>query len=72
MDEIVRQSGLTFVLARAARLVDGQEAGDLKALSDDGKGCGWNPTTNRGALGRWMVEAAETDTWNGKSPVLID
>lgn len=72
VDEIVRQSRLTFVLARPARLVEGDGATKLKVLSDNGKGSGWNPTTNRAALARWMVESAETDAWDGTSPVLID
>lgn len=72
MDEVVRQSGLTFVLARPARLVEGESKGGLKALGDDGKGCGWNPTANRASLAKWMVEAAETETWDGRAPVLVD
>lgn len=76
MDALVRQSGLPFVLGRPARLVDGPSATvegrqQVKALADDGAGCGWNPTISRASLGRWLVQAAETDEWDGKAPVLM-
>ncbi|KAK2598136.1 hypothetical protein QQS21_005768 [Conoideocrella luteorostrata] len=69
LDTVVRESGLPFVLARPARLVEG-EAGELRVLSDDGKGSGWNPTVKRASLARWMVGAAEVKTWDGRAPVL--
>ncbi|EGR45834.1 uncharacterized protein TRIREDRAFT_110615 [Trichoderma reesei QM6a] len=71
MDRLIRESGLAFVCARPARLIDGP-AGEVKVWSDEGKGCGWNAVISRESLGAWMVSAAETDEWDGRSPVLTN
>ncbi|KAM4059236.1 NAD(P)H-binding domain-containing protein [Hirsutella rhossiliensis] len=71
MDLLVRRSGRPFVLARPARLVDGV-ARHVKALPDDGSGCGWNPTITRSSVAGWLVTAAESSQWDGKSPVLVN
>ncbi|CAG7558724.1 unnamed protein product [Fusarium equiseti] len=71
VDRIVRQSGLTFVLARPVMLAEG-EARPVKVWPDDGKGCAWMPKITRESLGKWLVDAAETDEFDGKAPVLTN
>ncbi|KAL7813798.1 NAD(P)-binding protein [Trichoderma gracile] len=73
MDRLIRESGFAFVLARPARLIEGPAAAaGVKVWSDDGKGCGWNAVMSRESLGAWMVSAAETEEWDGRSPVLTN
>ncbi|KAL7944634.1 hypothetical protein V8C42DRAFT_358341 [Trichoderma barbatum] len=71
MDVLIRESGLPFVFARPARLTEGPAA-KVKVWPDDGEGCGWNAVISRESLGAWMVRAAESDEWDGKSPVLTN
>ncbi|KAK5997294.1 hypothetical protein PT974_02649 [Cladobotryum mycophilum] len=71
VDALVRESGLPFVLARPARLTEGAVT-KVKVWPDDGAGCGWNPSISRDSLGKWMVHAAESNEWDGKSPVLAE
>ncbi|KND94140.1 hypothetical protein TOPH_01287, partial [Tolypocladium ophioglossoides CBS 100239] len=71
MDALVRNSGLPFVLARPARLLDGG-ARDVHILPDDGSGAVWNPTVTRASVARWLVDAAESTEWDGKSPVITN
>ncbi|UNI19828.1 hypothetical protein JDV02_005978 [Purpureocillium takamizusanense] len=71
MDALVRNSGLPFVLARPARLVEGAPS-SVRALPDDGTGCGWNPIITRHSASRWLVQAAESDEWDGTSPVIVN
>ncbi|KAM0251729.1 hypothetical protein ACHAQJ_008004 [Trichoderma viride] len=69
MDKLIRDSGATFVFARPARLTEGP-AEKARVWPDDGQGCGWNPAVSRASLAEWMVRAAETNEWDGRSPVL--
>ncbi|KAJ6441778.1 TrkA-N domain-containingdehydrogenase [Purpureocillium lavendulum] len=71
MDGLVRGSGLPFVLARPARLVDGAPSA-VRALPDKGHGCGWNPVITRHSAARWLVQAAESDQWDGIAPVIVN
>ncbi|RFU79454.1 N domain-containingdehydrogenase [Trichoderma arundinaceum] len=71
MDKLIRDSGVPFVLARPARLTDGPAKG-VKIWPDNGQGCGWNAAISRASVGEWMIRAAETNEWDGKSPVLTN
>ncbi|EHK26608.1 uncharacterized protein TRIVIDRAFT_69527 [Trichoderma virens Gv29-8] len=71
MDTLIRDSGVPFVFARPARLTEGPAA-EVKVWPDDGQGCGWNVVISRESLAAWMVRAAESDEWDGKSPVLTN
>ncbi|KAH6604894.1 N domain-containingdehydrogenase [Trichoderma cornu-damae] len=71
MDKLIRDSGVPFVLARPARLTNGP-AKKVKVLPDNGQGCGWNAVISRASVAEWMVEAAETNDWDGRSPVLTN
>ncbi|KAF5676172.1 hypothetical protein FHETE_2299 [Fusarium heterosporum] len=69
VDRLVRESGLSFVLARPVMLAEG-EARLVKVWPDDGKGCAWMPKITRKSVGKWLVDAAESIEWDGQSPVL--
>ncbi|KAL7914554.1 hypothetical protein GGI35DRAFT_149567 [Trichoderma velutinum] len=71
MDSLIRDSGVPFVFARAARLTEGPAA-KVKVWPDNGQGCGWNVTMSRESLGEWLIIAAESNEWDGKSPVLTN
>ena len=71
VDRIVRESGLTFVLARPVMLAEG-EARPVKVWPDDGKGCAWMPKIARESVGKWLVDAAETSEFDGMAPVLTN
>ncbi|KAF3077159.1 hypothetical protein CFAM422_000804 [Trichoderma lentiforme] len=70
-DKLIRESGVPFVLARAPRLTEGPAA-KVKVWPDNGQGCGWNVTMSRESLGAWLITAAESNEWDGKSPVLTN
>lgn len=83
VDALVRDSGLRFVLARAGRLTEqqrddadkepkGQTTAAVRVLPDNGKGLGVADAITRQSLAKWLVLAAEQDTWDGRSPVLIN
>ncbi|KAF4439741.1 hypothetical protein F53441_12486 [Fusarium austroafricanum] len=69
VDRLVRESGLKFVLSRPVMLAEG-EAQPVKVWPDDGKGCAWMPKITRESLAKWLVDAAESNEWDGQSPVL--
>lgn len=69
MDELIRNSGVTFVFARPARLTEGP-AEAVRVWPDNGQGCGWNPAVSRASLAEWLIKAAEASEWDGRSPVL--
>ena len=71
VDRIVRESGLTFILARPVMLAEG-EAKPVKVWPDDGKGCAWMPRITRESVGKWLVDAAETSEFDGMAPVLTN
>ncbi|RGP79791.1 hypothetical protein FLONG3_2105 [Fusarium longipes] len=69
VDRLVRESGLSFVLARPVMLAEG-EAKPVKVWPDDGRGCAWMPKITRHSVGKWLVDAAESNEWDGQAPVL--
>lgn len=71
MDKLIRESGLTFVLARPARLTETPSKG-VTVLPDNGKGLSWSAAIGRQDVGEWLVRAAESHEWDGKSPVLVN
>ncbi|GKU06675.1 unnamed protein product [Fusarium langsethiae] len=71
VDRLVRESDLVFVLSRPVMLAEG-EARPVKVWPDDGKGCAWMPKITRESLGKWLVDAAESNEWDGQAPVLTN
>lgn len=71
VDALVRESGMPFVLARAAALKDG-DAAAVREWDDNGKGAPWIPSITRESLAEWLVDAAEKDEWDGRAPVITN
>ncbi|KAH8693661.1 putative flavin reductase [Talaromyces proteolyticus] len=72
VDEILKRSGLKFVLLRAARLTMGKKA-PVQFLGDDGKGLGvfaGMGGISRASVARCLVDAVEKSTWDGRTPVI--
>ncbi|EEA28604.1 hypothetical protein TMatcc_003049 [Talaromyces marneffei ATCC 18224] len=72
VDEILKKSGMKFVLLRAARLTLGRKA-PVRFLGDDGKGLGL--FAGMGGISRisvagCLVDAVEKSTWDGRTPVI--
>ena len=68
-EEVIKQSGLTYVLARPIRLVDGPST-DIHFFGNDGQGIGAFGTISRQSVATFLVDAAEKDDWNGKTPAI--
>ncbi|KAE8555773.1 hypothetical protein EYB25_000471 [Talaromyces marneffei] len=72
VDEILKKSGMKFVLLRAARLTLGRKA-PVRFLGDNGKGLGL--FAGMGGISRisvagCLVDAVEKSTWDGRTPVI--
>ncbi|KAF4986034.1 hypothetical protein FDECE_16161 [Fusarium decemcellulare] len=71
VDAIVRESGLPFVLARPCRLSEGP-AQSVRAWPDDGRGASWFATVSRASVAEWLLDAVESNEFNGRAPVLTN
>lgn len=71
VDKEVRESGITYVFARPARLTEG-EAKAAKVWEEDGKGVPLMASMSRNSVASWLVDAAESREWDGSAPVLTD
>ncbi|KAF4446024.1 hypothetical protein FALBO_17122 [Fusarium albosuccineum] len=71
LDQIVRNSGLPFVSPRPCMLKEG-DVKPVKVWPEDGKGCPWMPMITRGSVGKWLVDAAESNEWDGTAPVITN
>ncbi|KAK5999947.1 hypothetical protein QM012_005035 [Aureobasidium pullulans] len=69
VDEIVKQSGLTFVMPRPAML-KGETALPVKSLGDAGEKAGFMPSVSAQSCAEFMLDAATSAEWDGKTPVL--
>jgi hypothetical protein len=68
-EEVIKQSGLTYVLARPARFID-ETSGQVHFYGDVGQGIGAFKTVSRQSVATFLLDAAEKDDWNGKTPVI--
>jgi putative NADH-flavin reductase len=72
VDEILKKSGLKFVLLRPARLTMGKKA-PVRFLGDDGKGLGMFAGIggiSRASVAVCLVDAVEKTTWDRTTPVI--
>lgn len=58
------------VLVRPTRLVEGDEGGAARVFGGDGT-VGMMETISRGAVARFLVDAAEREEWDGKAPIIV-
>ncbi|KAJ4152366.1 hypothetical protein NW754_004159 [Fusarium falciforme] len=71
LDQLVRDSGLPFVSPRPCMLAEG-DVRDVKVWPEDGKGCAWMPSITRASVGKWLVDAVESNEWDGGAPVITN
>ncbi|KAF2124237.1 NAD-dependent epimerase/dehydratase-like protein [Dothidotthia symphoricarpi CBS 119687] len=67
----VRDSGVRYVMARPSRLVEG-EATEVNEWAGDGKGVPMMGVITRESVARFLVDAAEKETWDGTAPVITN
>ncbi|KAK7724682.1 hypothetical protein SLS63_008519 [Diaporthe eres] len=76
-EELVRQQqqqgeagAVPYVLVRPTRLIDGEGGGAARVFGGNGT-VGMMETISRGAVARFLVDAAERDEWDGKAPIIV-
>ncbi|PYH97312.1 NAD(P)-binding protein [Aspergillus ellipticus CBS 707.79] len=67
----VRASGVDYVFVRPSRLVETEET-TVRVWPEHGKGVPMMASTSRIGVARWLVDAAESDTWDNSAPVLTN
>ena len=70
-EELKSAKGVEYVSVRPWMLTDG-EAAPVKVFPDNGAGAGFMPKISRASVARFMVEAAESDQYDGRSPVITN
>lgn len=73
-EELVRQQqqqqqAIPYVLVRPTRLVE--EDGMAARVFDEDGTVGMMEAISRGAVARFLVDAAEGDEWDGKAPIIV-
>lgn len=74
VDEMLKKSGLEFVLFRAARLTGAKKA-PVQTFGDDGKGLGVFAGLggiSRASVAACLVDAVEKSTWDRSTPVITN
>jgi hypothetical protein len=69
VEKLVKQSGLSYVLARPVRFVEGLSA-QLHFYGNQGEGVGSFKTATRESVATFLLDAVEKDDWNGTTPVM--
>lgn len=66
------EEAVPYVLVRPTRLVEGEdeERGAARVFDGDGT-VGMMETVSRGAVARFLVDAAEGGEWDGKAPIIV-
>lgn len=71
VDEIVKKSGVNFVLSRPVRFTGG-DAKPVKEYGNKGEGLPLGSGISRESVARFLVDAAEKSDWDGKTPVIAN
>jgi nucleoside-diphosphate-sugar epimerase len=66
-----KASGENYVFVRPSRLEEG-EAKEIKEWANDGKGVPMMGAITRGSVAKFLVEAAESRTWDNTAPVITN
>ncbi|KAF2705746.1 putative TrkA-N domain dehydrogenase [Pleomassaria siparia CBS 279.74] len=69
--EETKKSGENYVFVRPNRLVEG-DALKVKEWANDGKGVPMLGTISRGSVAKFLVDAAESSTWDRTAPVITN
>ncbi|KAF2251884.1 NAD(P)-binding protein [Trematosphaeria pertusa] len=71
VDQLVRESGVNFVMARPTRLAEGERKA-LRFFGDEGEGIGGFDTVSKMSVAGFLVDAAEGAEWDGRTPVFAN
>lgn len=71
MDEELKKSGVDFVLVRPCMLKD-DAAAHIKFHGERGEGSGFMPSISPKSVAAFVLDAAESDTWDMTTPVISD
>lgn len=66
-----KRGGLKWTDVRAAGLTNGGKKA-VREFGDDGKGMGWLPLISRESVAVFMMDAVESDSWAGRTPVITN
>ena len=69
VNEAVKECGLPYVLIRPAML-KGDQMTEVKDLGDNGEKAKFLPSISPNMVASFLVDAVESDTWNGRTPVI--
>ncbi|KAK5168068.1 uncharacterized protein LTR77_006636 [Saxophila tyrrhenica] len=69
VDEIVKFSGVSYVLARPPWLTDGK-VGPVRTFGNTGKGVGNLATISRRSVTEFLLDACEKSDWDCSTPVI--
>ena len=74
-DKMVRAEAedgtLQWVMVRPPML-KGETKLSVKEMGNTGKGAGFMPSCSRGSVAQFMVDAAESEKWDGLTPVIMN
>lgn len=62
---------IPYVLVRPTRLVEGGEDGGAARVFGGSGTVGMMESISRGAVARFLVDAAEGEEWDGKAPIIV-
>ena len=69
VDQIVKDSGLNFVLARPTML-KGETEASVQDLGDKGEGAPFMPSISPITVANFLLDAVITSEWDGRTPVI--
>jgi hypothetical protein len=69
VDEVVKASGLNFVLVRSTALM-GTEPKPVQQLGEDGEKAGFMPSISTPSVAGFLLDAVEKSTWDRHTPVI--
>lgn len=69
VDKLVKASGLEFVLVRSSALM-GEKVTPVQDLGDQGELAGCMPSISPAMVADFLLDAVESDQWNGRTPVI--
>jgi hypothetical protein len=69
VDEVVKASGLNFVLVRSTALM-GTEIKPVQQLGENGEKAGFMPSISPPSVAGFLLDAVERSTWDGQTPVV--
>lgn len=71
VDRLLKDSGMDFTLVRPAML-KGDEALPVKHIGDHGQGASFMPSISRASVAQFMLDAATSEEWTRRTPVICN